>query len=320
MRRTLPFLAVALAAASPVAAQSMADYARCQRVFTDASVRAAFEQQVQREPTTAMGHFAAGCLDAARRAFKDAAAHFEQVMRADPRSAAAFTMYGNVVGAFLPSAGIMDKARYAPRLRAALETAITLDGANVDARWGLMQYYLSAPGFAGGDKAKGRAQAEAIMALDGWRGTWARVDAGEASRDRGYVTRALGEATRAYPDSSRPWLALAGALAAGGDAAGAWRTVEGWMIQRPGLPAQQFGLGLVAAATGERLSIGEASLRAYLAAPRRRGDPGVAEAHYQLGRVLARDGRSAEAKAAWQAALGADPAYTPAKDALARLD
>ncbi|MCU0619765.1 MAG: hypothetical protein MUF40_07750 [Gemmatimonadaceae bacterium] len=320
MRRTIPLLLLAAAAAAPLGAQSMTDYARCQRVFTDASVRAAFEQQVQREPTTVMGHFAAGCLDAARRAFKDAAAHFEQVMRADPRSAAAFTMYGNVVGAFLPSAGLVDKARYAPRLRAALETAITLDGANVDARWGLMQYYLSAPGFAGGDKAKGRAQAEAIMALDAWRGTWARVDAGEAARDRGYVVRALTEATRSWPDSSRPWLALAEAHLAAGESAAAWRTVEGWMLQRPGLAAQQYGLGLVSAGAGERLEIGEASLRAYLAGSRRRGDPGVADAQYQLGRVLERLGRRGDARAAWQAALGADPAHKPAKDALARLE
>ena len=320
MRRTIPLLLLGAAATAPLRAQSMADYARCQRVFTDAAVRSAFEQQVQREPTTTMGHFAAGCLDAARRAFKDAAAHFEQVMRADPRSTAAFTMYGNVVGAFLPSAGLVDKARYAPRLRTALETAITLDGTNVDARWGLMQYYLSAPGFAGGDKAKGRAQAEAIMALDAWRGTWARVDAGEASRDRAYVVRALTEATRAWPDSARPWLALADAHLAGGDAAAAWRTVEGWMLQRPGLAAQQYGLGLVSAGAGERLEIGEASLRAYLAGSRRRGDPGVAEAQFQLGRILERGGRRGEARAAWQAALGADPAYKPAKDALARID
>jgi tetratricopeptide (TPR) repeat protein len=323
MPRPIPLALVAVLAAvtaARVPAQTMADYARCLRAGGDAAVRGAFEQQAQREPGTATGAFAAGCVEYAARRYEAAAKHFERVVAAAPQSGAALTMYGNAAGNYLPSAGMFTKMRVAPRLRDAFAKAVALDGTNVDARYGLMQYLLNAPGAVGGDKAKAREQAEAIARLQPWRGVWARLQVAQGLKDAAYAGRVLAEATVAFPDSSQPWVVLVGQQADAGDAAGAFATVDRWQQARPAMPALQFGIGRAAQGSGQQLERGEAALRAYLVGARRPGDPPVAAAQYRLGLLLQKSGRTEEARLAYREAIRADPAYKPAADALARLD
>lgn len=323
MSRRLPLALVAVLAVVPAArvpAQTMADYARCLRASSDAAVRSALEQQATREAGSVTGAFAAGCLAYAARRYEPAAKHFEEAVKKAPQNGAVLTMYGNAVGNFLPTAGMFTKMRLAPRLRDAFATAVALDGTNVDARYGLMQYLLNAPGAVGGDKAKAREQAEAIARLQPWRGVWVRLEVAQGTRDVAAAGRVLTEATLAFPDSSQPWVVLVGQQADAGDAGAAFATVERWQKARPAMAALQFGIGRAAQGSGQQLERGEAALRSYLAAARRPSDPTVAAAQYRLGLILQQRGRTDEAKLAYREAIRADPAYKLAAEALARLD
>ncbi|MCU0626131.1 MAG: hypothetical protein MUF21_06530 [Gemmatimonadaceae bacterium] len=320
MHRPLATLFLLAAATRALPAQTMGDYARCLRGAGDAPARAAFEQQAQRAPGTAAGEFAAGCVDFARQQWESAAAHFERASNAAPTSSAAFTMWGNALGSWLPSASMFSKVKHGGTVRTAFERAVAIDGTNLDARNGLLQFYLQAPGIVGGDKRKARDQADAIAKVDPWRGFSARLTVARAMRDTALVTRTLVDATTTWPDSAAPWLALVAAQADARNAGAAFATVDRWTKARPGTPAINYAIGRVAAVTGQQLDRGESALRAYLAAARRPGDPGVAVAQHRLGQVLEAAGKPAEAKVAYQAAIGADPAYKPAREALARLD
>lgn len=317
MRHVALLLGLASAPVLTLGGQTTADYQRCLRAGSDAAALAGFERQVSEGGAT--GAFAAGCVDHARRRHEAASRHFEAAAAAAPRSAAAWTMYGTAASAHLPTASLFWKARNASKLKRAFETAIALEPANLDARTGLMQFLLQAPGFAGGDKAKAREQADAIARTDSWRGTWARVEVAQATGDADLARRALSEATTAFPDSSQPWLALAGGAADEGDGLAAWATLERWRKLRPDAAALGFAVGRVAAAIGERVDEGERALRSYLGAPRRPSDPPVSAAQFRLGQLLERAGRTADARAAYGAALRADPQLTAAKRALARL-
>jgi tetratricopeptide (TPR) repeat protein len=59
----------------------------------------------------------------------------------------------------------------------ALERARAIDPANIDAMQWLIEYYLQAPGIAGGSKEKAKATADEIIKLDEARGhtSWARI-------------------------------------------------------------------------------------------------------------------------------------------------
>src|SRR5205085_11738280 len=54
------------------------------------------------------------------------------------------------------------------------ETAVSLDPNHVDARWGLMQFYMLAPGFIGGGEDKAIQQANEIKKRDNYMGHRAR--------------------------------------------------------------------------------------------------------------------------------------------------
>jgi|GEM_PF-2263767 len=67
-------------------------------------------------------------------------------------------------------AGVLKKAGFAKKMKAAVERAITLNPDHLPARKVLMQFHMHAPGFMGGDSEEARRQAEAIMARNRMRG------------------------------------------------------------------------------------------------------------------------------------------------------
>ncbi|MCK5147699.1 tetratricopeptide repeat protein [bacterium] len=67
-------------------------------------------------------------------------------------------------------AGLLKKAGYAKKMKAAVERAIQLNPDHIAARQVLMQFHLFAPGIMGGDKAEAYQQAQAIMERNRMRG------------------------------------------------------------------------------------------------------------------------------------------------------
>jgi tetratricopeptide (TPR) repeat protein len=63
--------------------------------------------------------------------------------------------------------GFLDKAALSKRGRKAYERAVELDATHVEARMGLAQFYLYAPGIAGGSETKARELAEEISQIEG---------------------------------------------------------------------------------------------------------------------------------------------------------
>jgi len=74
----------------------------------------------------------------------------------------------------------------AKRAKKEFEKAVELDSTNLEARRDLMQYYIAAPGIAGGDKKKAKKQAEIIEKMDPCYGAfaWALFWAGEKDFDK----------------------------------------------------------------------------------------------------------------------------------------
>ncbi|HUR95318.1 MAG TPA: hypothetical protein VMY76_12085 [Gemmatimonadales bacterium] len=97
-----------------------------------------------------------------------------------------------------PSLGAIGKVK---KGRAAVERAIALDPANLEARTTLMQFLLQAPGFVGGSRDGARAQALEIERRDRERGLVARL---EVAGVNGRKEEILGIFDEALPLLSRP--------------------------------------------------------------------------------------------------------------------
>lgn len=267
----------------------------------------------------AAGAFAQGCLALAERRYEPAAAAFEQAVRAEEGNAVYHFFLGQAYGIQAQRASVFAKAGLARKVKAAFERAVALDPDYLDAREGLMQYYIQAPGFMGGSEQKGREQAFEIRKRSPYRGAFLYAQLAARSKDGAGVVRELEGLTRQFPDSVAPYLQLAATQLQQRNTAGAWATAERLLRARPDARAAQYAVGRVAAESGEQLDRGAAALGRYLQARPGPGDPPLANAHWRLGAIYERQGKKAEARAEYETALRLNPGLGEVKTAVARV-
>lgn len=247
---------------------------------------------------------------------------FERAVAAGDRVALYHLWLANAVGQQASSASPVRQPFMARRIKAAFERAVALDPDLLDARDGLISFYMQAPGFMGGSEAKAREQQREIARRSAYRGHIAASNIAAVRKDTAGVERALRAAITAAPDSVRPVISLAQRQQAVGRVADAFATLEAALARQPDEVAYQFQVGRLAAISGQQLARGEAVLRALVAAPDwpvRNSRPSRAAVHYRLGMLLERSGRKPEARANYERAIALDPTLQPAKDALAAL-
>jgi len=304
----------------PARAQTMADARNCERAIGGSAIdRAAMQKLYAAGPTTPAGHFAAGCAAVLAAKWDSAASHFDAAAKGNPRSSAAFLWIGNIAGQRARMAEMPSRLRLAPMIRDAYAKAIELDGTNVDAREGLMQFQLEAPSTIGGDKAKAAEQAREIGKIIPYRGLGAEIAVATAARDQPTVEKLLLRATTQFPDSVLGWANLSALQADGQRAPEAFATITRWQARGTNRLFALFSLGRTAAVTGQQRERGEQALKQYLRGQRSPSDPPFANAHYRLSQILERSGRKDEARAELQAALRLNPQMRDAKVALDRL-
>ncbi len=313
----LVFTTIAVAAH----AQTLADARMCERAITgSATDRSALTRMVGTNRTTPVSHFAAGCLNVLESKWDSAAFHFDAAAKGNPRSSAAFLWVGNITGQRARmTTDPAGKVRLAPQIRDAYARAIELDGANIDAREGLMQYLLEAPPPLGGDKAKATEQALAIGRINPFRGLSAQIAIAARGRDNVAVEKFLTAATTQFPDSVLGWANLSAMQADGQRPSEAFATITRWQARKTNGMFALFSIGRTAAVTGQQLERGEQALQQYLRGQRGPNDPPLANANYRLGQIYERQNRKAEAKAAYQLALKSNPGMRDATTALDRL-
>ncbi|MFZ6842992.1 tetratricopeptide repeat protein [Undibacterium sp. RuTC16W] len=84
----------------------------------------------------------------------DASKLAEQCISANPSNSECQESLGKVLGTKAMMGGIMSAIGYATKIRDAFQKAVELDPKNFSARDGLLQFYMQAPGIAGGGKGK----------------------------------------------------------------------------------------------------------------------------------------------------------------------
>jgi tetratricopeptide (TPR) repeat protein len=145
-----------------------------------AAARKALETKAAKEPSDAKWVFALGRVasmeadqsqgDDGVEKRKDALARFERAVEMQPGNADYQFWLGNAAFDRVDDVGMLSKMSLASDGRKAFEKAIAIDPGHVAARFGLAQFYVGAPGIAGGSVAKARAQGEALLAIPDKRG------------------------------------------------------------------------------------------------------------------------------------------------------
>jgi tetratricopeptide (TPR) repeat protein len=290
--------------------------------------------------------------------FDGALALAEIAVRLEPNVGEYHAILAEAVGRVAQHASLFKQLGMAKRFRQEAETAIRLDAKNIDAREGLLEYYLNAPSIVGGDRKKADAIAEEIGRVDAAAGFLARgtiivetKSAGDleslfkqavaAATTPGMKYRATSELMNVYaaPKTQRldaaeqaaralialdparvsGYTGLAIVYASAGRMADLERALGEGERAVPDNLVPYYQAGRVLLTLNNELPRAEKYFRKYLTVEPEGSTATWAHAHWRLGQVLEKEGRRADAVAELEQAVRLKPDLEDAKKDLKRL-
>jgi tetratricopeptide (TPR) repeat protein len=278
----------------------------------------------------------------------------ETAVRLDGSVAKYHRQLAEVIGVTAQHASMLQQLFLARRFKKEIDTALAEDATDLQAMRDLMEYYLLAPGIAGGDRDKAQAVADRIERQSIPEGCMAKARLAEFDKQPGKVEGLLRRGAGAQPPNYRARAALAAfylapahrnydlaeqsarealrigpgrvegyaVLATALASRANWSELEALLARAEGAVPDDLTPDYRAAeailASGRDLPRAEALLRKYLAAEPEGNAPTLADAHWQFGLVLEKQGRRKEAVAEWNSAARLDP-DSPAKREIKRM-
>jgi tetratricopeptide (TPR) repeat protein len=278
----------------------------------------------------------------------------EKAVALDAKTAKYHRQYAEALGVMAQHANMLQQLILARRFRKEIDLAIKLDPHDTQALGDLLEYYLLAPGIAGGDPEKAEEIAERITQINPAEGFLAKARLAEFHKQPAAVEAALRQAAAVQPPSYRAQVGLARYLLglehpkpdmAEGPAKVAlqidkgrvdaytilaeiyairsdWTALDAILAQAAkevpdDLAPQYYAAERLLDAKGDA-SRAERYLRAYLTQEPEGNEPSVGEAHWKLGRALEARGQVQPAIAEMEQAVRLDPG-SPAAHDLKRL-
>jgi tetratricopeptide (TPR) repeat protein len=270
----------------------------------------------------------------------------ERAIRLDGTVARYHRQLAEAYGVMALKANLLHQLLLARKFRKEIDTALKLDPRDVQAQRDLLEFFLLAPGIAGGDPKRAEVAARQIATIDAPDGflAWARI--AEFRKDRAQTERMLRQAAEARPPSYKARVALARFYLDGGrDEAAAEAQARSALGLDGGRTAAYCILAAVYAGqarwgalettlsaavsavsddaapfycAAQRLLAdhrepgrAEGYLRLYLAQEPEGDEPTASQAHWQLGLALHAQAQRAAAIREWKAAVRLD-AESPA--------
>jgi tetratricopeptide (TPR) repeat protein len=263
--------------------------------------------------------FDAGRLALAKGQIDQAVELFEKAVAANPKSSDFHFWLGNAYGSQAVKANMVRQASLAKKTLAEFEKAVQLDPNNIEARFGLIDYYMRAPGFMGGGQDKALAQAAEVkkrQALAGHR-AYARIYMTQKKADA--ARKELVEAVREQPTSAKAHYYLGNFLLNDKNFPSAVHEYEMAIKLDSTFMPSWLRLGQAIAQAGTNYARGEEAIRKYLAYKPSYDEPQHLGAWYWLGQIYERQGKRDAARSAYANAQKLAPGEKDIEAALKRV-
>jgi tetratricopeptide (TPR) repeat protein len=248
--------------------------------------------------------------------YEDAADFLEEAVDANDKVADYHYWYGSAMGTIAQNSNTLKQGFYAPKIKSEFEKTVALDPKNIDAHWGLIEFYTQAPGFMGGSWAKAEETAKGIT----------KIDPAEGHRALGIVyerQEKWNEAEREFIEAykTNPILVhnLANYYTRQKKFDKAFALFEESLKTDPNNMIFVYQIGKISAISGQKLDQGESAMLKYLAYQPKQNEPSHAGANMRLAQIKEKKGNKAEAKKLFEAAIKADPNLKEAKEGLERV-
>lgn len=244
----------------------------------------------------------------------------EKAVQLKPNSAVAHLWLGNAYGTEAQKANLFKQASLAGKTKDEFERAVQLDPNLIDARLGLLDYYSMAPGIMGGSDEKAQQQAAEIKKRDVYQGHRAYARLHQRKKNFDAVRNEWMAAIKDQPAAAKPHVSL-GLFYATNDKnyTAAWNEIEAALKLEPASVPMQFRVGQMAAISGQQYARGEEALKKYTTYKPKENEPDIASTWYYLGQIYEKQGKKAEAKQSYAAALKMNPQSKTFNEALKRV-
>jgi tetratricopeptide (TPR) repeat protein len=238
-----------------------------------------------------------------------AVAWMEKSVALDEASADYHLWLGRAYGSQAIRASVLKQPAIARKVKKEFERASDLDPDNLEARFGLVEYFLRAPGILGGSLKKAEEQAREIRKRDALEGHRAvgRID--EHRKDFDEALREYGRAAAEFPGRAEPSYWMGALHARNRDYARAFAVYDKLLEKDPEQMAACYQIGRLAVLSGQRLERGEECLKLYLQLDPKPDEPTLASAHYRLGLLYEKKGSRDLARREYSAAVGLEPSH-----------
>jgi tetratricopeptide (TPR) repeat protein len=258
---------------------------------------------------------------AIRRGDTDAAIDtLEKAVAQAPKSAEAHFTLGDAYATRVQAGGLFAAAKYASKIKEEWEKAVALDPRYVEARFALIQVYAGAPGMMGGSYEKAFEQAKEIKAIDPIFGHRAYGFIYSQQKKLDLANKEYADAIREEPNSPKAHVYFGQYLVnVEKNYTVAFAEFETALKLDPNHMAAFYHLGRTASLANANLARGKEAVTKYVAYTPKENEPPLANAYYVLGAIHEKEGRKAEAKQAFEAALKLNPTLKHASEALKRV-
>ena len=250
---------------------------------------------------------------------EQAAKLFEQAIAQKPNVPEYHYFLGATYGSQAQKAGMFGGLSLGKKALAEFLRAVEIDPNYLEARLALIDFYMVAPGFVGGDKEKARLQAAEIKkrdALEGHR-AYGRIYSREKKFD--LARKEYVDAVREQPNSHKAHLYLGTFSGTQKDWPNALHEYEYALKLDPNYMLAYFRVGHHAANAATNYARGEEALRKYLTHTPGDNEPSHASAWYYIGMIQEKQGKKADAKQSYLNAQKLAPTSKDITEALKRV-
>ena len=245
---------------------------------------------------------------------------FEEAINVNPEVAEYHNWLGVMYGVVAMGANPLRQAYLAPKIKNEFEKAASIDPDNIQTQWGLVSYYVKAPGFLGGSWDKALASAKIIARLDKPQGMRAFAFVHAAQKKTEEAEKEYKAAMLAEPVNAEHVFALAQFYEDQKKYDKAFVLYEGVIKNHPHNMVAAFHLGHASARSGHQIEKGITCLHQYLTYRPKPNEPSHSEAQLSLAMIYEKKGDKLQAKKYYESSLLLHPGMKEAREGLERVN
>jgi len=281
-----------------------------------AEAKEVFKSCVENDPNSATASFYLGRIYLVENDDDEAIANFERSIKLDESNSDYHLWLGRALSLRMQQVSIFKRPLVVKNMKKEFQRAIELNPGNLDARFGLLQFYTFAPGFMGGSQKEANEQAAEIRKRDIAQGYLALGLIYHSQKQNDLAEQQFLAAVEAKPETFQAYYQLAYLYSAREDYDKSFEILNKLVTSYPGEIEAFFHVGKIAEISGKNLDQAEAYMKQYLAAEPKESSPSKSDAHYLLGAIFEKKGEKESARSEYEQAIQLNPDNVAAKRAM----